>query len=245
VRDQSLASHEVLSILEHDDKHILIIEYPWSRINNYWADNRSKYSIISKLNVYTGQKTKIESIPHKGARVLAGKNGEVNFTSWFDKGGEYHSAFRKNQQSGWQELKTLLDFEENPSPVAIDSQSEKAYLVGAAGPQKLNTMYELDLSTGETKQLFSGLQSDLEAWETNAESFKPEVGISYPNTTQYHYPNHDSPFIKTHKNLVKAFKGKNMFITSQTRDGRLWLVNVSSDINPGEFYLYNTQSHKA
>ncbi len=45
--------------------------------------------------------------------------------------------------------------------------------------------------------------------------------------------------------LEKAFAGQNISITSRTRDGSLMLIKVDSDINPGEYYLFNTHSKKA
>lgn len=98
------ASQDVLNILKDDPKNILIIEYPWSKIGRYWYDNRSKPPIISKLNIYTGQKKKIEAIPHQGARVITDKDGNINFSSWIDSKGEFKAAYRKGADMEWNAL---------------------------------------------------------------------------------------------------------------------------------------------
>ena len=45
--------------------------------------------------------------------------------------------------------------------------------------------------------------------------------------------------------LEKAFAGQNIGITSRTRDGSLMLVKVDSDVNPGEYYIFDVNTKKA
>jgi hypothetical protein len=63
-----------------------------------------------------------------------------------DKENTFHSAFRKHKREKWQELTSLFDFEENPYPMAVDSEFKKAYLLAAAGPAKIKTMFEHGVS---------------------------------------------------------------------------------------------------
>lgn len=47
------------------------------------------------------------------------------------------------------------------------------------------------------------------------------------------------------ENLEHAFDGQNVVITSRTVDGDQSVLFVSSDRNPGQYYLYNTKTSKA
>lgn len=46
-------------------------------------------------------------------------------------------------------------------------------------------------------------------------------------------------------NLEQAFDGENVVITSRSYDGNLTVIFVSSDQNPGQYYLYNAKTNKA
>ena len=245
LRESSNASHEILTLLPDDRKHILIIEYPWQQIGGYWYDNRSRPPVVSRLNVYTGRKKKIEVITHNGARVLADEGGRVRFASWVDKNGEQKSAFRHDNKEKWQELAPLLDIDEAPYPIAVDAAANRGYLLGNYGDRRLQTLFELDMSSGKVTRLFDGLRADLLGWETDIDTPAPVVGISYPDRPQYHYADTDSPMIAIHKMLARAFKGQELAVTSRSADGKLLLLRVSSDINPGEYYIFDVEAKKA
>ncbi|WP_086933489.1 alpha/beta hydrolase family protein [Agarilytica rhodophyticola] len=244
-KDDNYSSLEVLNVLPKDKKHILIIEYPWEQQGNYWYDRRSRSAIISKLNIYSGKKKKIEFIPYNNVSALADDNGNVNFIRWQTKDNKFLSAYRKKNKQEWQMLSQSLGIDDDIKPVAISRDSTKAYFEVAEGDAGLTNVYELDFAEGGLVKVFNNTESNINNWIYDPHSLKPVVGVAYPDKTQYYYTDSDSNVVKNHKKLVKAFKGQDIFFTSRTRDGKLILVRVESDINPGEYYLYNTESKKA
>lgn len=230
------ASQEVISILEDDPKHILIAEYPWAT---------KSIPTISKLNVITGKKTKIERVPFPRADILADKKGNVRFISWYDKNDKVHAATRQSAKDEWLEMEIPAGAQGVGRPVQINTAGTKVYFRVDLGKKKLGSLQELDLSSGLFKTLFTQKSVDLEFWESDSVTNEPVVGVSYPATSEYEYVEAESQFKTIHKQLVKAFKGQDVFITSNTKDGSKLLVRVTSDINPGEFYLFNTVTKKA
>lgn len=57
--------------------------------------------------------------------------------------------------------------------------------------------------------------------------------------------NKTAPETKLLVNLEQAFDGQNVVITSRSFDGSLSVLLVSSDRNPGQYYLYNAKTNKA
>jgi dipeptidyl aminopeptidase/acylaminoacyl peptidase len=55
----------------------------------------------------------------------------------------------------------------------------------------------------------------------------------------------DAPVAKLYRGLEAAFPGQSVAITSRTEDGKLAVVQVSSDRNPGAFYLFDTETLQA
>lgn len=245
MRDDSFASQEILSVLPDDERHILIIEYPWSQNGGFWYDNRSKTSSISKLNVYDGRKRKIESLPHIGTEGIASLDGSVNFISWRSEDDMIHAAYREYADDEWRELDA--SFTDNvPRPVAVNATATKAYFRIPYGERKLNTLYELEIATGTFTQLFDDLDADLDGWITDPQTLEPVVGISNFDKPRYHYvESADSGMIKIHKMLAKAFASKDIVITSRTGDGKQILVWVGSDVDPGEYRILDTETKKA
>jgi hypothetical protein len=81
-RKATSATPEIISTLVNDDRQILIVEYPWTLNEGTYYDNRQKNSIISRLNIYSGIKRKIETLPFPGAEPFANEDGQVRFVRW-------------------------------------------------------------------------------------------------------------------------------------------------------------------
>lgn len=55
----------------------------------------------------------------------------------------------------------------------------------------------------------------------------------------------DSPTARLYRSLEQVFPGQAVQVTSATRDGKQMLVQVWSDRDPGDFYLYDAGAHRA
>ena len=244
-KDDAFASQEILSVLPDDKDHILIIEYPWSLVGKFWYDNRSKQSIISKLNVYSGRKKKIETLPYNGAEAIATLGGEVSFISWRSADAVFQAAYREDGKGEWRTLDVSFS-DYAPQPVAVNAAATKAYFRVPYGERQLATLYELELATGKFNQLFDGLDVDLNRWVTDPVSLEPMVGVSEFDRSRYHYvESKPSPIVNVHKMLARAFKGRDIFITSWTEGGKHIVFRVQSDTDPGEFHILNTETKQA
>lgn len=242
-REDVRASAEVISYLPNDDKYILIAEYPWSREGNVLYDDRTKSPNVVLLNVDSGKRRKIENIPFPGATIFSTQNGEVNFVRWRDENNTIQTAYRKSEKDDWTPFETsnIPDF----IPIALNNDGDKVFAYGDLGDQELNTIYQLDLKTREATQLFSDITSDIEGLNWDLELNMPVVGFSYPDKVKYSYAPVSSKAASLHKSLVTAFGGQKISLSSQSKDGKLILVKVESDINPGEYYLFNTETNGA
>lgn len=244
-KDSAFASQEVLSVLENDKKHILIIEYPWNLRGKTYYDDRSKPAVISRLNIFSGRKKKIESLPFQRVRAIADKQGNINFVSWLDRESNIYTAYRENRDEEWKELGKAFDVSQDLSPFALNKDKSKVFMYGREPEKGLIVMYEMDIKTGEYGAIFDGLTSDIENILLDHETGEPVVAVSYPDKPKYHYANTKSKTQKLHRMLAASFEGQDVFITSSSDDGHLHLVHVSSDVNPGEYYIFDSQNNGA
>lgn len=66
--------------------------------------------------------------------------------------------------------------------------------------------------------------------------------LHYPS---WRYINAKHPLTQLHANMRKAFPQTSVNIVSATRDHSEAVIHISSDVNPGDYYLVNTGSKKA
>ncbi|WP_299268189.1 S9 family peptidase [uncultured Psychrosphaera sp.] len=239
------SSQELVNILPDDPDNILIIEHPWSEKGNYYYDNRNRSPILSLLNLKNGKRNKIESIPFKGADVISTKAGDVLFASWTDENYIFRAAYRKTIESPWVELDENIFNGSGVEPVTLSDDASKVYFMVSEGELGIKNMLELDLVTGNKKVLFDSVGSGIYGWEVELGSGIPVVGISYKNKQEFHYSSRASETSNLHKMLAKAFDGQSIRMVDSTSDGHLVLLRVSSDINPGEYYLFDVETKAA
>ena len=66
-----------------------------------------------------------------------------------------------------------------------------------------------------------------------------------PGLPGLHVIDGDDPKAQYLASLYQAFDGQKVRITSNTSDGAVMVVQVTSDKNPGDFYLFNGKTSKA
>ncbi|MBO1254730.1 S9 family peptidase [Alteromonas sp. 5E99-2] len=242
-RKATLASAEIISYLPGDKKNILIAEYPFNIEGDSYYNNKEKRPNIVRLNVYSGKRKKIDNIPFKSATPLANNNGEVNFVTYIDENYISQAAYRPSEDDEWMDLSDKLNGDY--FPIDLSSDGKRVFLTGRISENQLLTMYEFDLDTQVLSPLFTDLQSDIEFYTWDPKLETPVIGTTFTNNHEYIYTSDKSDTIKWHKALKNSFDGQRVTIESQSKNGDLLLIHVSSEINPGEYYLFDTKAKGA
>jgi dipeptidyl aminopeptidase/acylaminoacyl peptidase len=240
-RKATTATPEIISRLVNDDQQILIVEYPWTLNGRMYSDNRKKNSVVSRLNIYSGIKRKVEVLPFPGAKPFANEDGQISFVRWENENNNIEFAYRENDDADW----TSLDNKQAHShvPIGVSKSGQNVYFRGSVGEAEFDTIFELHVKTGAYTQLFSGITADIRSLNWDPEFDKPVIGFTFPDKVAYAYAQGTSKTVELHKKLVDAFQGQQVSITSQSEG--LALVHVTSDVNPGEYYLFNTLTNNA
>ena len=72
------------------------------------------------------------------------------------------------------------------------------------------------------------------------------IGVrGYGDRQTEHWLRKDNPAAQTYQALQRAFPHQRILVTSSSDDGRLAIVFVDSDINPGDYYLFDTVTKRA
>ncbi|MBL4681419.1 MAG: S9 family peptidase [Pseudomonadales bacterium] len=242
-RKNSYSSHEVISRLKNDPKNILILEHPWEKTLTGWWDTRNKKTIVVRLNTVTGRKYIIENLPHAGATAVADDEGNLLFTTWQDEEGDFQSAYRKNNDAPWQDIKSVFDLNGRVYPVGASQLLGKAWIYAEQGEKLLDNLYEVDFKSQNIRPIYDNLDTDL--YRTTFANSVPIFGISYPKKFRYHYVDKNHTLSVAHRKLAKSFKGQEVSIVSSTNDHAEVVFRVTSDVNPGEYFIFDTKTNKA
>ena len=244
-RKDSYATPELISTLKDDEKHVLIAEYPWELRGNYWTANPDTVPRISLLDVYNGSVRTLDRAPLRAASVLADRNGQVRFASGLNDAMKYAVSWKPEPDAQWAAFELPGFRDDSLEPVRFSANNDSVMFTAVREGESLSALYRLDLKTHAVEKLYGFDDADI---YDVAPDFTDEdiVGVrAYGDRPRYHWIAPDNPAARVHAALERAFAGQSVSVTSTSEDGRLAIVFVNSDTNPGDYYLFDTKTMKA
>ncbi len=224
----------LIDTLKDDEKHVLIRRQPLTHRTDTLPE-------VVKLNVYSGKARKIKRAPIAYSQFLIDHEGVPRFVAGADKNANTKLYYSKGKGEDWQAFGEVFEGEFEPIAFGEDNKSVYALKSNDGGPKGL---YHYNLDTQKETELYRSTMVDptyVLSSKLN-QVYGLRLDEDYPN---YLYLKPDSPEAKLHKSLVGAFNGDAVIVSSTTRDGKQAIVHVSSDRNPGTFYLFDTDTMKA
>ncbi|MXR68345.1 prolyl oligopeptidase family serine peptidase [Shewanella sp. JBTF-M18] len=224
----------LIDTLKQDDKYVLISKRALSRRTDVLPE-------VTKLNVYSGKARKVKRAPIAYSDFLIDHEGYPRFVSGVDKDFRTQLYYSSGKGDSWSKFGEEFEGEFQPIAFAPDNNSIYALKSSDGGPKGL---YHYDLNTNKETELYRSTMVDPTYTISSQlnEVFGLRLDEDYPN---YLYLKPDAAEAKLHKSLVQAFNGDSVAVTSVTSDGKQAIVHVSSDRNPGTFYLFDTETMKA
>ncbi|MFA7272656.1 MAG: S9 family peptidase [Crocinitomicaceae bacterium] len=227
---------DLLETLEEDKDHIVI------SLNKDNAQQEEPY----KLNVNTGELTKLFTVPEGGNPVvgyLFDKSGELRGITYVVNGVQTQIQYKIDGQ--FVELMTLelgsdfsiLDFNyasknRDEVYVATNLNSDKTEIIlyDLRAKKEIRKVYSNDTYDVSNINL-----SEKRKYELDYILFNGEKMIVVPMSETYK---------KINARLKKEFGNKDFYTTYRSKDESVMLVVVTSDKMVGEYYSYNTKTDK-
>lgn len=242
----TFGDHVITDILRDDKKNILITVYPWKIVGAYAYPNPDALPEVIRLDVYRGHQRSVGHLHIPASRALTDNEGELRFNIGVSKDGDIEIYSRSPKQSEWQPFEMDVGLDGDIIPIAYNQEESSLYVVAQQGENQTDAILRINVENGTKETLFHDPLFDYRSRFSDPKTDIPVYVRSQKGRTEYNYlgaPN--TALAKTHRTLVNAFKGQAVTITSVTDDGSELVVFVSSDTNPGEYYLFNTETNKA
>lgn len=224
-----------------------IIDVPKKRPNEIIVglnDRDPSLHDVYKLNILTGERT------------LIYENRE-NIAGWAtDLDGNLRLALRQTDDGGTEILRLdkgnkltkiyEVDFEESASPIRFTKDGKAFYLMTNKGKNRDKVQLELfDLKTGKTKLIDKDPLDEVDFAGALFSDLTNELLMTYYIGEKIRIYPKEKKFKKDFETLLTQVPQGNIGIMSITQDENLWLVSVSSDVDPGSVYLFNRKTGKA
>lgn len=233
-----IKSASVINSLPDDPKHV-IVQFNGRRtaapdlyklpLNSRWSERRRKNS---------------------GMKIIAKNPGDVQ--GWIvDHDGDVRGAYSTKglkgkfhyKSKGEKDFRVLQEFnvlDEGMQPLAFDFDNKTMYVASNIGRDK-NAIYEYDPEANKMgKMIYAHDEVDVTGLMMSRVQ-KKVLGVSYfadyPETVYF-----DKELEGIMEGLKKAFPGKRVNITSQSKDENLNVLLVNNDDDPGSYYLYNRKT---
>lgn len=204
------------------------------------------------LNVDDGDFHSIIESPLQDGQFVADSDGTVRLASGENrKTGEAQLLYRDGgNDHEWKDLSSLLG--DDPAgvqtgPVGISADGKAVYWWGRTKTSTLG-LFSLDPATKGLTELYSDPNVDIGDVVWSYDWVKPRKIIAVntmPGLPGVHILDANDPKAEVLVGLYQAFVGQKVEITSNTRDGTQMVVKVSSDKNPGDYYLFNSKTNQA
>ncbi len=236
------ASYQIINLLPNDDKNIMIAR-------QHYRDNKGVKSHL--LNIYTGKLRYIDDQPNANvASLMSDNDGNIRLALEFETGDEFddNRVYVRYKEAGkWLRLNVESQRKVvNIRPVGFSKDNKVAYLLSNHDQAKNDTLglFSFNFETTALTLLFREPNLDL------AEFIRGENGELIATQYVTDAPKQwiidkDNPNAALLSQLTEAFAGDNLSITSYSQDGSKLILSAYSDVNPGQFYLFDKKTKKA
>jgi dipeptidyl aminopeptidase/acylaminoacyl peptidase len=221
--------------LPADDKKVIIAVMPFS------AD---PFTRAEAMDAYTGRRYPVARAPVRNARFATDNAGVVRFANGSGIDNIRKLYYRKGDGAEWELISDEAVTHRHEAPIGFSADDQTAYLQSEQmeGP---DAIIALDIATGKRREVLRDDDTDPYRIIYRNGTQIP-VGVFFmdgkPRTLFFDNASKEAVL---YRSLEAAFGGDPVRITSQTSDGRLALVQVWSDRNPGDFYIFDTVAKKA
>lgn len=238
-RDARRASATLVDGLRDDDKRVLVTVADWDAKGSA-METKPEYGL---LDVYSGRFVSTGTIPLARARLVADNTGTARL-AYADDNAQFRQVMvRGKGSSDWTAFDDARKSNAPMTPLRFAPDNKHFYaMVGAAsGPDGL---YRVDIETGEKELVYRGKADPLGLIQTRDQNDAFGVITADGRTDNVVFDKNavDSRLLLA---LEASFKGQWVHLLNFTDDGKMALVKVSSDRNPGDMYLFDTQKKTA
>jgi dipeptidyl aminopeptidase/acylaminoacyl peptidase len=213
--------------------HIFLNAQPWQ--------DKSKHSYLYDIDTRTGARKQLADAPENGIRFVIQPDGTPRFGYGTDD--DNHALlYRYNDAKGLFDKVEMGSADLEPRRFSPDGADFVASY-SASGEEPI--LIKQNLASGQRTSLYDQARVTLGAWQSGPNHALPFAALTETGVPRPVYFDDADENAKLHKLLSAQFPGSATHFINFSEDGKQLLFSVSSDRDPGSYYLFNKQSGKA
>jgi dienelactone hydrolase len=202
-------------------------------------------TVVYRLDVNNGVRDHAVTAPINGeVEFAADDKGFVRYVVGHDEKGVAQSYVRSPEKPDWTLLSVAKVDHDADHPLSL-ARDNSAVFLSSDGDSPRRCLVRQDLKTGQRTSLSCDDVADLDGIVMSFDGNEPVAAVYESGQPILRLLDTKNPARKALEDLAKAFPGQTAIPVSATGDGRLSVVEVRSDRNPGDFYLFDTKSLSA
>ena len=237
-----------LHMQSDDPQHVLVYGFTYGLDHNYHSIAQAYL-----LDVNTGEFHLVLRSPLQDGWFITDGSGVIHLaTGENTKTGIRELLYRADDGAhDWKDLSGALVGDDSAAPEngadGLSPDGKSLYWYGRTATSTLG-LYSLDIQSQKLTELYSDPDVDVDDLIWSFDWMKPKKIVAadtMPGLPAVHIIDGADPKAQYLASLYQAFQGQKVRITSNTSDGAVMVVQVTSDKNPGDFYLFNGKTSKA
>lgn len=195
---------------------------------------------VYRLNIRTGELKPYLINPGNVTDWFPDADGRIRLVQSSD-GVNKTILFRKDDNSPFKPI-IVNNFKDLVRPIAFTGDKNNFYAISNINRDKA-ALVEINAETGhEEKVLFATDKGDVEDWGYSKKSRRIEYVSWNDDKAQIHFLNDSAEHI--YNNLIKQLPGNDVKVADRDSAEEKFIISTSTDINPGSFYLYESNNQK-
>ena len=221
--------------LAQDDRNVLVSIWPFAE---------DPFTRVDRLDVQSGRRTTIARSPVRRADFTSDNAGQVRFAHGAGADNVNKLYYREAMGDTWKLVNDEAVNDRIEQAIGFSADNRLAYFTSEQdkGP---DVIVSWDPATGKRTPLLRDPQVDPSRIIRRPGTSIPVGALYLGDKPRTRFFDETSADARLYHSLEAAFGGDAIYITSSTRDGKQLLVEAWSGQNPGDFYIFNTDTKKA
>lgn len=237
----TLAFYGLLHALPDDPRTALV----WSRpVTGADWSARWSFPVAMRMDVRTGRTTSVVKGPVQGGMLFTDPQGNVRFADGFDDARAKRKLMYRDADGGdWRDLGPVLEqLGEETAILGVGQGGDRIYAIGDSEDSR--DLFVIGADGGAPQRIAGRNGHDVHGVEWSADRDRI-VAVEYMDGRfRREYLEAGEERARLLRMLEEAFPGEIVEITSTTRDRKRAVVLVRSDVNSGDYYLFEVASKK-
>jgi dipeptidyl aminopeptidase/acylaminoacyl peptidase len=226
------SSGSIVSLLPDEEDHFLVLARSWS-------SGQESGSQLYRVNGINGRYKLKTQLPYLRMNAIFETDGTPILAKGTNWRGETNAFIYKDKK--WLESTGSINVHDY-SPLSASSNNQEIYLTGYNNNTK--AIYRHNMSTKHTEEVYRDSKFDYDDIIRDPET-RNIIGVkTLKDKVSHFFFEPKNKYTKLYKGLRAAFGESDISILSVTKNKKEALVLVRSDKNPGDYYMFNLETHE-